>query len=230
MLGFLGFNFVSVFNGAEMLPGIEQYEQEKGGDADGEHAYLSLATRISHFDHAGVINCFMKIKFRRDSRHRTAHASARVHRCDHSRDAHCPSRHLRHLNRFPPVHLLQWVSLKFCLGRSLLLTCLLFHALHAVDQFFYRQALKHLFVLIFSRELCFKSRGGAVKARPEVVAPKLEGRQRLPGIFAALACLPRSDKLQTQTLSAARSFALRDLGLRSISSSAAVTGFFVSTV
>src|SRR5262249_11710631 len=58
-------------------------------------------------------------------------------------------------------------------------------------------------------------------------SPKIEVGGAYPGNLSASLCL-REAKIFV--LSAARSFALRDRGLRSISSWPAVTGFFVSTL
>src|SRR6266851_3416125 len=56
----------------------------------------------------------------------------------------------------------------------------------------------------------------------------LPSPHRAPGSFSGETKLGQTKFVRTQTFSAARILALRDRGLRSISSSDAITGFFVS--
>src|SRR6202030_4058543 len=75
--------------------------------------------------------------------------------------------------------------------------------------------------------------GRSEKTPPQSFLKSLPGtpyyhRTGRPAVSPGQTKLGQTKLIRTQTFSAARIFALRDRGLRSISSSDAITGFFVS--
>src|SRR5208282_4680967 len=236
-------DLVSIFNGAEMLERVSHDQQEQQAEGNAEIFHLALAARVFDLHQTRVIDGFAEINFRGPQPAGLAPAGRNCALHGHGAHDLCHSKKFRivvcvFLNRSKPgldKHGFDnhWFSEHLLSEPWFFRPRPLFRALDRCHQIFDKGACEShstvpIFLLrtrpcsVFSWPLRENSTTeffqNLYPARLTITAPG--ARQFLQGKL----------KLElTQTFSAARIFALRDRGLRSISSSLAVTGFLVSS-